>query len=422
MKEFLNKGNNKMTLNEYKKTRKKNLTEKLDLNMYDDCWVECCDGEPTFCYNTLRDCHNGIISSKQGDWYYGNGEVHDYTIKRWENGKLYDVDEKTNEVIYENLKEEHINEGIDVESTGKSRMPLYKAIGAVQKFNEDAKAYPYWVIKSSKWYDPEGLDIQNKDYNIEYAGTEQECKDKISQIIDKANNNKYGDMVIEDYSDTFVKIYYPHAISKAVFSVIKNPHMNESLKENFYWDEEDSFFTRDDLDEFQAELEYELPEVVFHKTYFEPGNFLEVDWDYEGWEETTKVKVDMRRIHYPRDLIRRYAPIVIGMIKDSYEKMERELNESYLKEDWNSLRDLAEEMIDYLNDNDISWVDIYNINDDGPLSSITLEIDGDWKHDHLRANYLLNMKYGDKIKSIQDYSLEDTGSDWGKEAHVIRLK
>ena len=130
----------------------------------------------------------------------------------------------------------------------------------------------------------------------------------------------------------------------------------------------------------------------------------------------------MRRIRYPRDLIRRYAPIVIGMIKDSYEKMERELNESYLKEDWDSLRDLAEEMINYLNDNDVSWVDIYRINDDGPLSSITLEIDGDWKHDHLKANYLLNMKYGNRIKSIQDYSLEDTGSDWGKEAHVIRLK
>lgn len=196
----------------------------------------------------------------------------------------------------------------------------------------------------------------------------------------------------------------------------------KGLKEDFYWDEEDSFFTREDLDEFQSELEYELPEVVFHKTYFEPGNSLEVDWDYEGWEETTKVKVDMRRIRYPRDLIRRYAPIVIGMIKDSYEKMERELNESYLKEDWDSLRDLAEEMINYLNDNDVSWVDIYRINDDGPLSSITLEIDGDWKHDHLRANYLLNMKYGDRIKSIQDYSLEDTGNDWGKEAHVIRLK
>lgn len=353
------KGNNKMTLNEYKRTRKKNLTEKLNLNMYDDCWVECRDGEPTFCYSTLEDCRAGIISSGRGDWYYGDGRVHKYTIKRWENGKLYDVDSKTNEVIYESLrnrrklKEEHIADKI--------------------KAGQDKKEMTRRAIKTLR-----NLGGKSKDL-------EKEFKDKYGHSVD------------------------------------------ENLKEDFWWEEEEGFFTRDDLDEFQAELEDEIPNVIFRKTYLEPGNSLEVDWEYEGYEETTKVRVDMRRIRYPRDLIRKYAPTVAGMIKNSCAEIDRELNESlrsrrYLKEDYDSLIDLAEEMINYLNKNGVSWVDLYTVNDDGPLSSITLEIDGDWKHDHLRANYLLQQKYGDRIKSIQDYSLEDTGSDYGKEAHVIRLK
>ena len=326
MKESLNRRNNKMTLNEYKRTRKKNLTESFEKgsfvvvdNHYPDCeYQRSFDGSMIVCctYKVIDDLGDKLLCRDPR--------------RRYRKGTT-------------------LGELIDKEDILFSSNDLYEA----QSFHSNF--------------------VKNFDY------------DKVKS----ANVN-----------ESWVK----------------------SLKEDFYWDEEDSFFTRDDLDEFQSELEYELPEVVFHKTYFEPGNSLEVDWDYEGWEETTKVKVDMRRIRYPRDLIRRYAPIVIGMIKDSYEKMERELNESYLKEDWDSLRDLAEEMINYLNDNDVSWVDIYRINDDGPLSSITLEIDGDWKHDHLKANYLLNMKYGNRIKSIQDYSLEDTGSDWGKEAHVIRLK
>ena len=247
----------------------------------------------------------------------------------------------------------------------------------------------------------------------------------LGELIDKK------DVLFSSNDLMEVQRFHSNFVKNFDYDKVKPAKVNERwakpLKEDFWWEEEEGFFTRDDLDEFQAELEDEIPNVIFRKTYLEPGNSLEVDWEYEGYEETTKVRVDMRRIRYPRDLIRKYAPTVAGMIKNSCAEIDRELNESlrsrrYLKEDYDSLIDLAEEMINYLNKNGVSWVDLYTVNDDGPLSSITLEIDGDWKHDHLRANYLLKQKYGDRIKSIQDYSLEDTGSDWGKEAHVIRLK
>jgi len=120
--------------------------------------------------------------------------------------------------------------GIDIEDTGINRMPLYQCREAIDKFNRDAKEYPHWVIKTSKWYDPEGLNIPDKDFDIQFAGTLQECKDKLRKIKDEAMLD--GDWQVVDNEGTdFVTIYYPHAISKATFTIIKNPH--KPLPEGF---------------------------------------------------------------------------------------------------------------------------------------------------------------------------------------------
>lgn len=74
---------------------KESLKEKLNLNDYDDCWVEFRDGEPNFCYDTYLDAYKGVISSRMGDYQYDMGN-HEYYIKRWEGGKLYDVDKNGN--------------------------------------------------------------------------------------------------------------------------------------------------------------------------------------------------------------------------------------------------------------------------------------------------------------------------------------
>lgn len=83
---------------------KRRFKESIDLNDYDDCWVECRDGEPLFCYDRLIDACRGIISDRMGDYYQSDRDLAEYTLKRWEGGKLYDVDPKTNEVIYTESK------------------------------------------------------------------------------------------------------------------------------------------------------------------------------------------------------------------------------------------------------------------------------------------------------------------------------
>jgi len=130
-----------------------------------------------------------------------------------------------------------INEGIDIDrDTNIHRVPLYMAKDEIAEFDNKAKAYPYWVIETEKWYDPEGLNIPNdKKYNIRFAGTREECRDKLKQI--EVDSQKHRDWkgrpenIIEDRGENFITIYYTRAIAKATFMIIKNP--DESLKEDF---------------------------------------------------------------------------------------------------------------------------------------------------------------------------------------------
>lgn len=97
------------------------------------------------------------------------------------------------------------------------------------------------------------------------------------------------------------------------------------MKEAFPWDEEDSFFTREDIDEFTSELQDNMPEeVVIGRGFVEPDNMLEVDWSYEGYEETSKIKIDMRKIKLPSDLIKRFLKPVKEMIDNRVKEIDEE--------------------------------------------------------------------------------------------------
>lgn len=117
---------------------------------------------------------------------------------------------------------------------------------------------------------------------------------------------------------------------------LRHKPKNESLNEAFPWEDEDSFFTREDLDEFTEELR-DITDpmgdggVTIYKAYFEPGNMLEVDWSYADYEETSKMKIDMRKIKLPSDLIKRYLYSFKFLIDRRVNEIVSELKES-LKE------------------------------------------------------------------------------------------
>ena len=68
------------------------IESSINLDSYDDGYVEMRDGEPNFVYNNLRDAQNGVAQSRAGDVEYGMGS-HDYKIMRWKDKQLQDVEE-----------------------------------------------------------------------------------------------------------------------------------------------------------------------------------------------------------------------------------------------------------------------------------------------------------------------------------------
>ena len=178
-------------------------------------------------------------------FYGGNEYTVQYCGDDIEFNSVEDAKQFIDEVSEQN--DFYFNEGIDIESTGIRMMPLGQAaIKVKNKFNQDAKAYPYWVVKTEKWYDPEGLDIDNKNINIQFAGDYDECKDWIDRLIKKAKADKgKGSCVIEDYGDDYVKLYYPHAVAKSMFSIQENTKLEEDFDDDNY---DDSYEDTDDLE------------------------------------------------------------------------------------------------------------------------------------------------------------------------------
>lgn len=81
----------------YNDSEIENVDSSINLDDYDDGYVEMRDGEPNFVYDKREDAESGIYYSKLGDAEYGLGN-HDYKLMRWKNKELKDMNSATNTV------------------------------------------------------------------------------------------------------------------------------------------------------------------------------------------------------------------------------------------------------------------------------------------------------------------------------------
>lgn len=184
--------------------------------------------------------------------------------------------------------------------------------------------------------------------------------------------------------------------------------IDESLKEAFPWGEEDSFFTREDIDEFTSELQDNVPEdVVIGRGFVEPGNMLEVDWSYEGYEETSKMKIDMRKIKLPSDLIKRFLKPVKEMIDNRVKEIDEEnaIGES-LKESADSSEFGGE--LTYIKDQELlsKFDDLYNKYENELNSKLNITLKGEPFGRYSRAWKKASIELDDKRKISIDLSYE----------------
>ena len=77
---------------------------------------------------------------------------------------------------------------------------------------------------------------------------------------------------------------------------------------------------------------------------------------------------------------------------------------------------LADEYVRLLEDNSIP-AELYDYGD----GFFSVEVDGDWKHDHLASEWILEQEFAPQhgifILSVQSYTTEEDGSDWYKGVH-----
>ena len=119
-------------------------------------------------------------------------------------------------------------ESIDYDTINPHNDPLYTVKDKISAFNKDAELYKYWIIKTSKWYDPEGISVPSK-YDIRFAAdTEVECRNKLKRIKEEAllSSDRWNRVSIERETRDSITIYYPGAIAKATFTIIKNPTLH----------------------------------------------------------------------------------------------------------------------------------------------------------------------------------------------------
>ena len=141
----------------------------------------------------------------------------------------YDHEELDDEII---VMKECLKEGMGLDDyiTVSKQNELTKKHGSyeyarkllVKEFRDKVKELPYWVIKTSEWWDPEGLNIPNDKYSIWFGGSEEECKSWLKDKYQKSLDDKeYCD--VEKYEDgKYLTVYYPHAVARATYTVTKN--------------------------------------------------------------------------------------------------------------------------------------------------------------------------------------------------------
>ena len=249
-----------------------------------------------------------------------DGELH-INKKEYEGGSTKEVAK----IISSAYKDTSLKEAIDLKNTVNTSAPRFSWRDKYEKFKRDALQYDYCVVKSSNWYDPEGLDVPSN-AEIVFAGTKQECFGKLDQIVSEQCKVGHGQPVVEDRGDDYITIYYPSAVAKSTFKIVSSNQINESLKEDYcdMYGCESGFFTRDDLNELMYEINDRCPKGMQATAIYmsNDGRTLEVDMeDDEYGSETVYKKIDMRKIRKPSDLLR-YANSIIADFQNTVDKWE----------------------------------------------------------------------------------------------------
>ena len=83
------------------------------------------------------------------------------------------------------------------------------------------------IIKTSKWYDPEGLNIPNDDVDVLYQGNYTACLAQLKNMRDQ-KEKYFSDRddidvspIQNDEEYEYFVIYYISAIAKTYFSIVK---------------------------------------------------------------------------------------------------------------------------------------------------------------------------------------------------------
>ena len=77
----------------------------------------------------------------------------------------------------------------------------------------------------------------------------------------------------------------------------------------------------------------------------------------------------------------------------------------------------------YLSDNHVWVVAVYSDCDkDKNVLDISVEIDGDWKHDHLRADYLMSDYFSNDLVRTGEDMLDESDDDSYESRHVYVIK
>lgn len=77
------------------------------------------------------------------------------------------------------------------------------------------------------------------------------------------------------------------------------------------------------------------------------------------------------------------------------------------------------EISKYLSDNKVWTEVVYSDYDkDTNIVEVSVEIEGDWKHDHLRADYLMSDYFSDDLVQTVEGVLEDSDNDSYYSCHI----
>ena len=238
----------------------------------------------------------------------------------------------------------------------------------------------------------------------------------------------------------------------------KGKKLNEASYGGAYDIADDQYFTKEEVVQFGEEVIDTIntigySKVSFVSAYVENGN-IEVTAEFDGAEATVSTRIDMRRIRKPSDLYRAYGKIIADKLIRELSDIGADMgphisDQDYpMNEDKNILPvqelnqdgtpkqydvkfmdlerlpgklnwDVADQLQDHFRKNNL-WVDELHYNQTN--DRIEFDINwGDWKHEHLRAKWLLQELFDSLgIKAeIRSHTTEEDGTDTYSAHYVV---